>query len=321
MSRCALPRDVLEAAAHWYVQLNDESAQPDERAAWERWLAADATHREAWERMQALEQRLNGLPGDVAQSTLCTASAARAKRRRTVKLLTLLLSAGAVGALLPDIQTGWRIARADHRTATGERRRIALADGGTLDINTASAVDIDYGPDLRLLHLLSGEILVRTAHDPRPFEVHTEHGAIRALGTRFGVRRDDGQTHIAVLEHAVEVRPHAGHTLRIDHGWQASFSAHGASVPVPLAPGADAWRDGKLIAIDRRLDDFLAELDRHRPGSIICASEVAGLRLSGTFRLHDTDAVLETIAESLPIRLHHLTRYWVKVEAAREKTG
>ncbi|ENO90492.1 FecR domain-containing protein [Thauera linaloolentis] len=321
MSRCALPRDVLEAAAHWYVQLNDEAARPDEHAAWERWLAADATHREAWERMQALEQRLNSLPGDVAQATLGTASAARAKRRRTVKLLTLLLSAGTVGALLPDIETGWRIARADQRTGTGERRRIELADGGTLDINTASAVDIDYGPDLRLLRLLSGEIMVQTANDPRPFEVHIEHGAIRALRTRFSVRRDDGQTHIAVFEHAVEIRPHTGPVVRIDHGQQTAFSAHGVSAPAPLEPGAGAWRDGKLIALDRRLDDFLAELERHRPGRIACAPEVAGLRLSGTFRLHDTDAVLETIAESLPVRLRHLTRYWVKVEAAREKTG
>lgn len=307
-----LPREALEAAAHWYVQLNDAAAAADERAAWEHWLAADATHRLAWARMQALEQRLNGLPGELVTPTL---SSAHERRRRTLKLLSLLLATGGIASLLPELDAARQIARADLRTATGERRRIELADGGTLDINTASAVDIDYGSDLRLLRLLTGEILVQTAADLRPFEVRTAHGTIRALGTRFSVHRQDGDTHVAVLEHAVDIRPNDAPALRLEAGQQAIFSARGVSLPSPLSPGEGAWRDGKLIAIERRLDDFLAELERHRPGKIACAPEVAGLRLSGVFRLHDTDAVLDTIAASLPIKLRHLTRYWVRAEA------
>ena len=307
-----LPRDALEAAAHWYVQLNDATAAADQRAAWERWLAADAAHRQAGARMQALERRLGDVPGELIAPTLANA---RERRRRTLKLLTLLLSAGSVGALLPELETDWRIARADLRTTTGERRRVELADGGTLDINTASAVDVDYGSDLRLLRLFAGEILVQTAADPRPFEVHTDHGTIRALGTRFCVRRQEDDTHVAVLEHAVAIHANHGPALRLAKGQQAVFSAQRVSLPSALAPGEGAWRDGKLIAIDRRLDSFLAELERYRPGRIACAPELAGLRLSGVFRLHDTDAVLETVAASLPIKLRYLTRYWVKVEA------
>lgn len=313
MSGEELSCEVLEAAAHWYVQLNDAAVRPAERAAWERWLAADAAHAQAWARMQALERRLNGVPGDMALPTL---SAARERRRRTVKLLTLLLSAGGLAALLPQIESGWRIARADLRTATGERRRIELADGGTLDVNTASAVDVDYRADLRLLRLLTGEVLVRTAADPRPFEIHTGHGEIRALGTRFSVRREGDETRVAVLEHAVEIRPAAGPSLRLEAGWQTAFSRHGAAPPSAVEAGEGAWCDGRLIAIDRRLDDFLAELSRHRPGYLGCAPEVAGLRLSGAFRLADTDAVLDNLAASLPVRLRYATRYWVRVEDA-----
>jgi transmembrane sensor len=306
-----LPRAALEAAAHWYVQLNDETAGPADRVAWERWLAADAMHRLAWMRMQALESRLNGVPGDLAVPTL---AAAQRRRRHTLEGLTLLLCAGTIGAWRLELEAGWASARADLRTATGERRRVELADGGTLDINTASAVDVDYGADLRLLRLLSGEILVRTAADPRPLEVHTEHGAIRALGTRFSVRREGRQTHVAVLEQAVEIRPNDGPVLRLEAGRQAVFAARGAAPASAISPGEGAWRDGKLIAVDRRLDDFLAELERHRPGKIACAPEVGSLRLSGAFRLHDTDAVLDNIAASLPIKLRYLTRYWVSVE-------
>lgn len=309
-----LPRAALEAAARWYVQLQDEAAAPAERAAWARWLEADASHRLAWERMQALEQRLNGVPGALALPTLSSARSGR--RRRNLKLLGLLLPALAAAPLLPSVEAGWRGVRADLRTGTGERRRIELADGGTLDINTGSAVDVDYGPGLRRLTLLDGEILVQTAADPRPFEVHTGQGAIRALGTRFSVRRDGEATRVAVLEQAVEIRPREGQMLRLEAGQQTAFTARGCAPVTALEPGTGAWREGRLIAIDRRLEDFLAELERYRPGRIVCAPQVADLRLSGAFRLADTDAVLDNLVASLPIRLRFATRYWVRVEAA-----
>lgn len=308
-----LPRATLEAAAHWYVQLNDATTAATERAAWERWLAADASHRQAWARMQALSQRLHAVPGELAGPTL---SGARERRRRTLKLLTLLLSGGGTLALLPELEAGWQVAAADLRTATGERRRVVLADGGSLDLNSASAVDVDYGAHLRRLRLLAGEIFVSTAADPRPFEVHTGHGAIRALGTRFGVRLDGATTRVAVHQHAVEIRPLAGPPRRLAAGEEVDFDAAGVSPSQPLTAGSGAWRDGRLIAIDRRLDDFLGELARHRRGHLAWSPAVAGLRLSGVFRLGDSDAVLDNLAASLPIRLHFLTRYWVRVDAA-----
>ena len=193
---------------------------------------------------------------------------------------------------------------------------IVLADGGSLDLNRASAVDGDYGANLRRLRLLAGEIFVSTAADPRPFEVHTGHGAIRALGTRFGVRLDGATTRVAVHQHAVEIRPLAGPPRRLAAGEEVDFDAAGVSPSQPLTAGSGAWRDGRLIAIDRRLDDFLGELARHRRGHLAWSPAVAGLRLSGVFRLADSDAVLDNLAASLPIRLHFLTRYWVRVDAA-----
>lgn len=69
-----------------------------------------------------------------------------------------------------------------------------------------------------------------------------------------------------------------------------------------------------LIASDWRLEDFLAELSRYRPGRLVCDEQVADLRLSGAFHLNDTDVVLENLANTLPVRLRYLTRYWVRVE-------
>jgi transmembrane sensor len=48
---------------------------------------------------------------------------------------------------------------------------------------------------------------------------------------------------------------------------------------------------------------------------IRCDPAVAGLRVSGVFRLDDTDAVLAIVAETLGVRVVSRTRYWVTVTA------
>lgn len=314
-----IPREILEAAARWYVQLQDDSSEQT-RINWEHWLEADNQHQRAWAKMQALERQLASLPANLALPTLDKASTTKtlATRRRAMNLLGLLLATGSLGILGAQVAPELRLARADHRTATGERTHITLADGGRLDINTDSAVDVIFTNHVRQLRLWRGEILVQTATDPaqRPFEVHTDHGVIRALGTRFSVRVENNTTRIAVLDDAVAIRNFSGKTLQLDAGQQVNFSAQDIPMPTNVSAGEGVWTEGKLVAIEQRLDVFLAELERHRPGRIRCAPEVAGLLLSGAFRLGDTDAVLENLAASLPIKLRYFTRYWVMVESA-----
>ena len=119
------------------------------------------------------------------------------------------------------------------RTAKGEQRRLQLPDGTQLLLNTATALDIDYSPTLRRLHLYAGEVLITTAPDTqspkRPFVVDTPAGRAQALGTRFTVRHEaDGSdahaTRIEVFEGAVELRGSSGTALRIDAGQAARLS-------------------------------------------------------------------------------------------------
>lgn len=305
---------VLEAAARWYVQLADQPDNEAERSQWQLWLNADPLHRAAWDRMQALELRLGHVPGDIARPTLGRTGD---KRRRVLRLLTLLTSVGAAGWLARE-SSGFHTLVADYGTRTGERREVRLADGGRLDINTASAVDVEYTEGLRLLRLHRGEILIQTGSDParRPFAVDTPQGRIVALGTRFNVRSEDGRTRVSVLEHAVEVVPRDALQipLRIEAGAQVVFTAQNANALETVPPGAGAWVSGTLVALDQPLGEFLKELSRHRPGLLLCAPAVASLRLSGSFRLGDTDAILDNLAASLPVTVRHVTRYWVRVE-------
>ena len=72
-----------------------------------------------------------------------------------------------------------------------------------------------------------------------------------------------------------------------------------------------------LLPADRmRLNTLLAELSRYRPGVLRCSDAVAGLRVTGSFQLDDTDAALALLAQALPVRIERRTRYWVTVVPA-----
>nr|WP_252980224.1 hypothetical protein [Delftia acidovorans] len=65
-----------------------------------------------------------------------------------------------------------------------------------------------------------------------------------------------------------------------------------------------------------RLGDLLAELGRYRHGHISCDERVAGLRLTGTFHVRQTEQVLQLIAQTQPVSISRRTRWWVHVGPA-----
>lgn len=316
----AIPAHVARAAVRWLLELDDGGKNV--RAQWQQWLDADPLHARAWQRIAEvdgrLRQDLQGVPTPLALQTL----AAPGLGRRHAVRLAVLLTAGA-GGLLAVRQTGlgaqaWQQLAADLATATGERRETVLADGTRLMLNTASAIDLRYSAAERLIVLRAGEILVHSAPDAagRPLRVRTQEGTVRAIGTRFTVRQQEGRTFVAVLEGLVELSPAraAQAPRRLAAGEQGGFTATAASAAAPLQEGAAAWTDGMLVADDMPLPDFLAELSRHRAGVLRCAPDAAQLRVSGSYPLADTERVLAALTLSLPVRIRSRTRWWVTVE-------
>jgi transmembrane sensor len=336
-----LPRAVARRAAQWLVRLHAGQATPAQRDALARWRAADPLHELAWQRAERLHAALDGLPPALGLQVLDRPR--RGPSRRTAaRTLAVLVAAAPAGYLAwtgtRPPSAAWTAA---HRTATGERRSIVLPDGTRLELNTATAVDVAFhdgerdgspagGPDrsterkagLRLVVLHHGEVFVETAPDrrQRPFMVETRDGRVLALGTRFMVRRlaQDRSTLVAVQHSAVQLRPGGTdrHAALVGAGLQARFD--GSRVhPVTAADlPLSAWTRGLLFASAQRLADFAAELGRYRPGRLHCAPDVAELRISGVFRLDDTDAILAALPDTLPVRVVWRTRWWVGISAA-----
>ena len=311
-------RAALREAAQWLVRLNSGQARPADRQALAAWRAQDAAHEAAWQRAERLSRTFGAVPAGLGMPVLAQAERTTVNRRAALRVLAL------VGTVAPAAYLGWRHMpwqqwTAEHRTATGERRSVTLADGSEVLLNTASALDVVFDATERLLRLRAGEVLVTTAKDSaaRAFRVETPGGWLRALGTRFAVRLVNEDTvYLAVTEGAVEITPRHGAQRVVQAGEQCRFTAAGIQAPVALGEQALAWVQGVLYADGMRLDDFAAELARYRPGVVRCDPAVAGLRISGAFQLQDTEYILAMLRETLPVQVVTRTRYWVTLVPA-----
>ena len=315
----AAPSAADAAALEWQVTLWSGEVTPQEQDAFERWRTAKPEHERAWQRVQQMGQRLHAAPGGVASSVLRRGAGPDRvpARRKVLGGLGLLAATGGLASLTMDTPP-WRTALADLRTGPGERRHVSLPDGTRVALNSGTAADVHFDARERRLRLHAGELLVTTAHDTsRPFVVETREGRVRALGTRFSVRRTAEAAIAQVFEGAVEVTPDGlpAAVLRLSAGQQARFTAGHVDGPHAADPLSTAWERGLLVVQRWRLADVVAELSRHRGGVLRCDPAVADLVVSGVYPLDDTDGVLASLARVLPIHVQHTSRYWVTVGA------
>ncbi|MHC8315091.1 FecR domain-containing protein [Pseudomonas sp. LB3P31] len=303
-AQAADTRQAVRAAAQWLALLESGSANEQDRANLQRWRDACATHEQAWQKAQALRQRFADLPSGLALSSLDRPDPARRKvLKRALGAVALVPAAWLISRELP-LDT-WR---ADLRTATGERKQIQLADGSTLQLNTASAVDVDL--QAQRVKLIEGELSLKVPGNV-PLTIQTRFGNVIVSHSEVCVRQDASACRVSVFGGTVQLQPLQGPTVALRAGQQISLQAVGAGSVMPFDIQAPGWREGVLTANNQALGDFLRELSTYRPGLLRWEPELETLRVTGSFRLDDTDRVLALLAASLPLEVHSRTRYWV----------
>lgn len=307
---------VAEQAVSWLIEMQSGTLAPLRQQAWQLWLNSNTEHQRAWAHIQRVNQRLSGLSSPLAHAAINAPRSA--SRRQALKLLLLLGAGSAAGWGLRD-QISLQPLLADYHNGVGERRRITLEDGSEIHLNTASAIDLRFDAQQRLIKLLQGEIMLTVADDPRPLNLTTAEGSVRPVSptSRFDVRQFDGRTQLAVFSGAVQVNPttFTGPGLQVQAAQQVSFNRNAWDPVRALDANSGAWADGMLVAAHMRLQDFLAELSRYRRGHLQCDAKVADLLISGSYPLANSERILELLEVALPVRVKRFTRYWVSVEA------
>jgi len=309
------PDPALAAAIDWMVLLRSGEASDADAERHRAWQAADPRHAAAWAQVNGAMQRSlqplrQATQASAAQATAARLALARGSRRRVLRAGLAWTGVAVAAGLVAQRQWPAAGLLADLRTGTGQRRDVLLADGSRLVMNARTAVDLRFDGAIRQLHLREGELIVQVAADPlRPFVVRTAEGRVQALGTRFLVRQNAGETLALVLQHSVQLRAAGGAERTLREGEAARFSqARIGDVEADAAAAASlaSWERGMLSAHDRPLAELIEALRPYRRGFIRLSPEAGQLRVLGAFPLDDTDRALESLAQTLPIRL---TRY------------
>lgn len=315
MNRPEISPQVAEQAVNWLIEMQSGQLDSGRQQAWQAWLHSHNDHRRAWAHIQRVNQRLHGLSSPLAHAAINAPTSS--SRRQALKLL-LLLGAGSVAAWSVRDRLELPALMADYRSSVGERRKVALADGSQLQINTDTSLDVRFDNGQRLIKLLEGEIMMTVANDPRPLQLLTAEGSLHAMGsgTRFNLRQLTGRTQLAVFAGSVELSPNqqTGATLLVKAAQQVSFTRKHWDAIRPVDASSGAWADGMLVAAHMRLADFLAELSRYRRGRLNCDAKVADLLISGSYPLNDSERILDMLEVALPVKVQRFTRYWVNVE-------
>ncbi len=308
--------ELIDSATQWYVLLRSGQATAADWQRYHQWRAADPRHDAL---CQQLENRLGvfqvpqaqGVSGKVLQQALDAPSS-----RRQVLQVALAGAGVAVGAALLAKPAGLADLTADIRTGTGERRTVMLDDGSELLLNAQSAADIQFDPQRRLVRLREGELLAKVASDRiRPFLIQTDQARLRAYGERFLVRERAGQGQVVALNGAVEIDGQNGERLQLAAGHEVHYDRAGFGPVQASSSGATAWVDGFLQVRDRPLAEVIDALRPYHNGVLRLDPAVAGLRVSGLYRLDNPQQILDTLARTLPIHITRRTGLWVTVSA------
>ncbi|VVP24888.1 Protein FecR [Pseudomonas fluorescens] len=305
---------LVDEAAQWMALLQSGDVSLGERAAFDAWRTADPRHQQIIEQMGGglkllRNPSLSGLPRNSLLHSLNAPSSRRRFISGSLSVLGVAVLAGLLGR-----RYGWLPEAGELSTGTGERRDFTLQDGSALTLNARSRVVPLFDSTQRLLALRSGELLVDVAKDPsRLFVVETEHGRMRALGTKFLVQQGDDSTRLVMLHSQVEVLTAGGARQVVGAGESLTFNAAGVLSMERSRGYEGAWTQGRLEVRDRPLSEVIDSLRRYRRGILHVSPEVADLRLSGLYPLDDSDRTLQLLERSLPIRVTWHNPYWVSI--------
>lgn len=299
----------LQEAADWLTRLQRPEVDETDWLAFDAWLSEPGAQ-EAYDAIQAVDeeifQRGPAIRGELTEPQRVAARRAFAVDWRWLGGLGVTAAAAVValtvapwGELLPQPDTLYA-------TAKGESRVVQLTDGSRIDLNTDSHISVRLEKDARRVTVHDGQALFDVAHDSaRPFLITAGDETVRVVGTRFDVRRRDGQLSVTVLRGLVEVSTDGGDTpVRLRPGQMLEHveGASGFSVRAVTAEDQVGWRSGRLIYRDQPLGRIVSDMNHYfdRPFRLE-GENTANLRFSGVLIVDGQDAMVRRLTSLMPI--------------------
>lgn len=299
----------LQEAADWLTRLQRPEVDETDWLAFDAWLSQPGAQ-EAYDAIQAVDEEIFQR-GAAVRGELAEPRRVAAKRTFTIDwrwLGGLGVAAAAAAVAITVAPWGELLPQPDtlYTTAKGESRTLELADGSRVDLNTDSHISVRLEKDARRVTVHDGQALFDVAHDSaRPFLITAGDETVRVLGTRFDVRRRDGQLSVTVLRGLVEVSTDGEDTpvqLRPGQMLEHVEGASGVTVRSVAAEDQVGWRLGRLVYRDQPLGRIVSDMNHYFDRPIRLEGEnTATLRFSGVLIVDGQDAMVRRLTSLMPI--------------------
>lgn len=186
-----LQPDPQQEALEWFSLLRQPDCDETRRQAFAAWCQLQQ-NAQAYAELETFWQQLQPPP---ARPRPRPVHARRSHLGKWLALLFLLGLGAAAYLYWPLMQ---RLGSELH-TDVGERRSIRLADGTTLHLGSASAMNVDLRGRTRQLNLVQGQVHLEVMLDGRAMEVAVGDARIQVFGTRLQLARHAGHDELVVL--------------------------------------------------------------------------------------------------------------------------
>ncbi len=329
---------VEEEAARWVVRLDEGRLSDAERTEFEVWRSLSPAHadafnrmREAWRDLDALAAVSVGLPDAAPDPAL---GPARVRHVRPLMWGGLglaaasLIAAVVVGFSMPSAPTGATLAQNAaapaanlFRTELGGLENIALPDGSSVTLNTASQIEVRFDQAERSIRLLDGEAFFDVAHDAeRPFRVYARDGVAAAVGTAFSVRLHPDSVEVIVSEGKVSFAEAEQANIPVAFiaaGQAASFNDRVniiETVDLQEVERRLSWTEGRLVFAGEPLSRVVADISRYTNVNIVFADdEVANMPVGGYFDVGEVDRLLDALETSFALHVERVDDTHVRI--------
>jgi transmembrane sensor len=308
--------DIEAKAASWLVRRNAPDWSADEEARLCAWLDESDAHKAAYWRLEC-GWRMADRVGALGPVTAATTRPSR-MWSSTDRWLPI---AASLAALLLVVPMALRfvepaqgpVPAVQLQTALGGHKQVALSDGSTVELNTATLLRAAVTTTRRDVWLDRGEAFFSVTHSGTPFVVHAGPRVITVVGTRFSVSRDGNKIRVAVVEGTVRVsdansaEPTAEAT--ITHG--DLLQAEGAETLVMQKASARveralAWREGMVQFDQTPLIEAAKEFNRYNDRKLVVSGPTAAMMpIGGSFQSSNAEGFARLLHDAYNLRVEY----------------
>lgn len=303
-----------QEAIAWLSLLSSGTATTADAEALKRWCREDPAHSEAYAKAALVWDMLTPVAARAP-----TPQNARLHRSQPVQssigrraflggALTASAACAAYVVVHPPLDLWPSLAelRADIRTGTGEQRRIEIADGVAVDLNTRSSLAFNAASeDGNRIELIAGEAVIAAGPNAASAcVVIAGDGRIVARDARVDVRHDDTRIRVACLDGSVRIE-HQAQDVILPAGEQVVYDGRSLSGTGAIDPAVvTAWQRGRLVFQKELLSRVIDEVNRYRPGRIVLMNRELGRRLiDASFNLDRLDNVIVYVRQAFDARI------------------